>query len=360
MKKLYSFITFFLFLNLSADAQDGQFSTNLKKLEDDLRNYKLIQAREFLDYLQLRKLTPKEWLQIRDIIHRYPQIGFDVLMKYDLKSTIKVSKIDNAIKLADKLMSQKKFYQAAYGYQEILKYIVKYKKENSERNTQLYWSLIHSLGRAFYGLKQYDEAYRLYTSIPISYPFYKQVQFELMWNNYQNGKLEYALGSIANMTSGNFSKILEPEVYLVQYYINKRMCRNQEAELIKKRVIGTQKVIDGVEVSLGSWIKKDIDTLVYRQILLSGDLKNEETVNLKETLEKLKLRDFERLQKEFALVVAHLELDSGNNKNLTNYKNDKKIEEIIQSSGDKWRADEEEKWIDEVGNYVSIQKDLCE
>ena len=36
------------------------------------------------------------------------------------------------------------------------------------------------------------------------------------------------------------------------------------------------------------------------------------------------------------------------------------LQEIIRSSGDKWRADEEEKWIDEVGNYVSIQKDLCE
>jgi hypothetical protein len=138
------------------------------------------------------------------------------------------------------------------------------------------------------------------------------------------------------------------------------MCRNQEAELIKKRVIGTQKVIDGVEVSLGSWIKKDIDTQIYRQVLMSGDLKNEETVNLKETLEKLKIKDFERLQKEFALVVAHLELDSGNNKNLAPYKNSSKVEEIIRSSGDKWRADEEEKWIDEVGNYVSIQKDLCE
>lgn len=360
MKRVISSILIlFLQFNLSY-AQDGQFSTNLKKLEDELKNYHLIQAREFLEYLQLRKLTPKEWLQIRDILHRYPQIGFDVLMKYDLSSPIKASKIDNAIKQADKLMNEKKFYQAAFGYQEILKYLVKYKKKNNERNTQLYWSLIHSLARAFYGLKQYNEAFRLYSSIPISYPFYKQVQFELMWNNYQNGKLEYALGAIANMTSGNFSKILEPEVYLVQYYINKRMCRNQEAELIKKRVIGTQKVIDGVEVSLGSWIKKDIDTLIYRQVLMSGDLKNEETVNLKETLEKLKLRDFERLQKEFALVVAHLEIDSGNNKNLKPYKNAKQIDEIIRAPGDKWGADEEEKWIDEVGNFVSIQKDLCE
>lgn len=347
-------------MSFCAFAQDGQFSSNLKKLEVDLKNYKLIQAREFLDYLQLRKLTPKEWLQIRDILHRYPQIGSDILMKYDQNSNVKVSKIDNAIKQADRLMKEKKFYQAAFGYQEILKYIVKYKKKSSDRNTQLYWSLIHSLARAFYGLKQFDDAYKLYSSIPTTYPFYKQVQFELMWNNYQNGKLEFALGAIANMTSGNFSKILEPEVYLVQYYINKRMCRNQEAELIKNRVIGTQKVIDGVEVSLGSWIKKDIDTQIYRQVLMSGDLKNEETVNLKETLEKLKIKDFERLQKEFALVVAHLELDSGNNKNLTPYKNSTKIEEIIRTSGDKWRADEEEKWIDEVGNYVSIQKDLCE
>ena len=228
MNKIYVLFSFLFLISFSAIAQDSQFSSNLKKLEDDLRNYKLIQAREFLDYLQLRKLSPKEWLLIRDILHRYPQVGFDVLMKYDQNATIKASKIDNAIKQADRLMKEKKFYQAAFGYQEILKYIVKYKKKDSDRNTQLYWSLIHSLARAFYGLKQYDDAFKLYSSIPTSYPFYKQVQFELMWNNYQNGKLEFALGSIANMTSGNFSKILEPEVYLVQYYINKRMCRNQE------------------------------------------------------------------------------------------------------------------------------------
>lgn len=356
----YIIVVLLILLQSIVYAQDSQFSTNLKKLEDDLKNYKLTQAREFVEYLQLRKLTPKEWLSIRDIIHRYPQIGFDLLLKFDQSSPIKNSKIDNAILQADRLMKEKKFYKAAFGYQEILKYIVKYKKSNSTRNNQLYWSLIHSLARAFYGLKQYDDAYKLYSSIPLSYPFYKQVQFELMWNNYQNGKLEYALGAIANMTSGNFSKILEPEVYLVQYYINKRMCRNQEAELIKKRVIGTQKVIDGVEVSLGSWIKKDIDTLIYRQVLMSGDLKNEETVNLKETLEKMKLRDFERLQKEFALVVAHLELDSGNNSNLKPYKNSNEIKNILELSGDKWKADEEEKWIDEVGSFVSIQKDLCE
>lgn len=360
MNKIYFILSILFLINFSASAQDSQFSSNLRKLEEDLKSYKLIQAREFLEYLQLRKLSQKEWILIRDVIHRYPQIGFDVLMKYDQSAMIKTSKIDNAIKQADRLMREKKFYQAAFGYQEILKYIVKYKKKDSDRNSQLYWSLIHSLARAFYGLKQFDDAFKLYSSIPTSYPFYKQVQFELMWNNYQNGKLEFALGAIANMTSGNFSKILEPEVYLVQYYINKRMCRNQEAELIKKRVIGTQKVIDGVEVSLGSWIKKDIDTQIYRQVLMSGDLKNEETVNLKEALEKLKIKDFERLQKEFALVVAHLELDSGTNKNLAPYKNSTKVEEIIRSSGDKWRADEEEKWIDEVGNYVSIQKDLCE
>lgn len=362
MLKNRSFI-FILFLFISFTGMENvyasAFQKDLASLEEDLKNFKLISAREMLSYMQLTRLSKEEWLKLRDVIHRYPRIGLDVMLKFDQYSPFGENKVDKLIKQADKLMMDKKFRQAAFGYQEILKFITKNKKFKNGRNKQLYWSLIHSLARAFYALKQYDDAFIVYKSIPNTYPFFKQVQFELMWNNYMNDKLEFALGSIASMSTENFSKILEPEVYLVQYYIYKRLCRTKDAEFVKKRVLRLQKALQDVELPLGSWIKKDVVTLMYKQILNSGELNNEETSKLKSILESEKNKDFDRMQKEIDLVTAHIELDSGSNTNLKLKTNLIPAEEILGTQFEGWPYDEIENWPDEVGNYVYTQKDLC-
>jgi hypothetical protein len=358
MKKMIIFI-FVLSVVLVENIYANAFINDFSKLEDDLKKYNLISAREYLFYMEQNGLTKEEWIKVRDLIHQYPQIGLDVLLSFDKNSPYPLNKVDAAIKKADQLMSNKKFLEAAYGYQEILKFITKSPKFKNGRNLQLYWSLIHSLARAFYGLKQYDDAYTLYATIPSSYPFYRQVQFERMWNNYMNDKLDYALGAIPTMASGRFSKILEAEVYLVQYYIYKRLCRFKEAEAVKRKVKAYQKSLDVIQFQLGNWIKKDVVNLIYRQVLLSGDLQSEETNRLKNILELEKNKDFERMKKEFDLVVAHLDLDSGNNNNLKPVKTPLIAKEIFLKSYEKWNSENGEFWPDEMGKYVFVQKDVC-
>lgn len=354
------FLTLLYLLNSSWDvnAKVLDFSSEIGKLESSLKEFKLIEAREILVEIQTSELTSEQWFIARDLIHKYPQIGLDALLNFDKSSNSRLTKVDKAIELADKNMLSKNFSEAAKGYELVLRFITKDQKFKNGRNYQLYWSLVHSLARSLYALKQYNDAFLVYRSIPSSYPFYKQVQFELMWNNYMNERLEYSLGSIATMASGHFSNMLEPEVYLLQYYMYRRMCRDKEVDLIKTKVKYFNEHFTKYKIPFKDWIKKDIETLVYKQILDSGDPKNIEVVKLRTTLNKRLTIDSKRLQKEFALVAAHLDVDSGKNKKLKPV-NNFDLEQLMSSSFEKWAVDDNEIWSDELGKQVFIQKDLC-
>lgn len=347
-------------LSIHAHAYDeSKFSADLLDLKTSLKEFKLIRAREKIRHMHEAKLSNEQWLLTRDVMHQFPQVGLDFLLKMDHSSPLKPNKIDLIIKKADDFMLAEKFREAAIGYQFVLKRITKNKQFKSGRNYQLYWTLIHSLARSFYALKQYEDAFTLYRTIPSSYPFYKQVQFELMWNNYMNERLEYSLGSIATMASGHFSKMLDPEVYLLQYYIYRRMCRDEEVELIKKRVRIYNEALNKFKFPLGNWIKKDVETLVYKQILQNGDQKSAEALKLRSVLESRMAVDVRRLQKEFALVGAHLEIDSGKNKKLKPVKNLLSIDQLLSTKNEKWTVEDNEIWVDELGKQVFIQRELC-
>jgi hypothetical protein len=361
MSKKRNCFYFFIFLlwNLQVFALEFNFKNALSELKSSLVEFKLIKAREIFNEFQKIKLSREQWLQVRDLIHQYPQIGLDVLLRFDQRSPIELNNVDNYIKKSDSLMLDKKFREAAIGYQLVLKIITKNKKFKTGRNYQLYWTMIHSLARAFYGNKQFEDAFILYRTIPSSYPFYKQVQFELMWNNYMNDRLEYSLGAIATMASGHFSKMLDPEVYLLQYYIYRRMCRDEEVELIKKRVRIYHEALTKFKFPLGNWIKSDVETLVYKQILESGDHKSREELRLRAALESRKNADVLRLQGEFDLVLAHLDLDNGKNKNLKPVKSLLSVDELLAKKNEKWTVEDNEIWVDELGKQVFIQRDLC-
>ncbi len=351
---------FFILLPMLCFAKDKAFENDKIKLKNLLTEYKLLEARTLVGQLQAKKQSAKDWVEIRDVIHQFPQIGLDLLLSYDKNSPVKLNKIDRIIKRLDQLMMQKQFKKAASGYQIVLKVMTKNKNFKNGRNYHLYWSIVHSLGRCLYALKQFDEAYKVYSTIPSSYPFFKQVQFELMWNTYMNGRLEYSLGAIATMASGHFSKILEPEVYLLQYYIYRRMCRDEEVDIIKKRVHDYQNILNKYKFPLANWLKKDVETLVYKQILELGDMKSKEGELLKKLLDQRMNADVKRWRKEFDLVAAHLDVDSGKNKNLEPVKTLLTVDELLSTTKEKWNVEDTEIWSDELGKQVFIQRDLCE
>lgn len=341
-------------------AADDPYKLEYNSLVIQLRNYKLIDARETVIRLSKLMKSKEQWLRVRDLLHRYPQIGHDILIIYDKTIPIPLNEVDQNLKLADSLMLKKEFKSAANKYQEVLLEIIKNKKFRVGRNYHLYLSIVHSLSRALYALKQYDDAFVLYRTLPTSYVYYNQVQFELMWNNYLNNRLEYSLGAIATMASGHFSSWLEPEVYLLQYYIYRRMCRDLDAEVVKNAARYYQKYISENKLTLGQWIKKDVETKLYEQAMRSGSNKSSEFIRMKKFLSSRMKNDIKRLKKEFELVLAHIDVDNRKtNRKLPPVQSLLTVDQLLLDSSDKWSLDDNEVFVDELGKKVFIQKDLC-
>jgi hypothetical protein len=362
MKNLICILLLIFYSNITPAkpvTEKENLSEQISILQTSLKEFNLILARETLSSIASSRLSKKQWLEIRDIIHHYPQIGLDYLLKFDSIAPLASNKFDRLLQKADDFMLKKNFRNSAIIYQYLIKEITKNKNYKNGRNYQLYWTLIHSLGRAFYSMKQFDSAALVYRTIPSSYPFFKQVQFELMWTYYLFDRLEYSLGSMATMGSGVFSKIFEPEAYLLQYYIYKRMCRDEEVELIKSRVQLYLQILKTNNYCFNCWLKNDVETLEYLQILETAE-KNSKTANiLRNSLERRMKRDVARLIKEFELVQSHIELDSGKNSNLKPVKQLLFVDQLLSTKNEKWTVEDGEIWLDELGKQVFIQKDLC-
>ena len=315
-----------------------------------------INAREMF-HKNFSRPNAEEWGTIRKIIHQFPTIGIDILEEWDQLSPVALNDIDIKIRSADKYFLTKNYKEAAKIYQDVLIEMNKNKK-HAQDNFQLYWSLVHSLARSLYGAKIYGEAQKIYYTLPMSYRFYRQAQFELVWTYYLNERIEFALGAIANISTGLFSQVLEPEAYLLQYYIYRRLCRNEEIEIIKNKLVMFQEQVNQKSIPFDQWIKKDIDSLIYKQVLDSGNDKNAEFASLKNKLENARVKDVERIKKEIEIVLAHMSLASGHKK-LKSVKKLLSAEQILEGKNEKWAIDDQEVWADEIGRLVFLQKDLC-
>ena len=137
------------------------------------------------------------------------------------------------------------------------------------------------------------------------------------------------------------------------------MCRDEDAEIVKEAARYYQKFIADNKLTLGQWIKKDVETLVYEQIMRSGNKNQAEFIRMKKFLGQRMQRDVKRLKKEFELILAHIEVDRGKNKKLPPVKSLLTIDQLLADSADKWSLDDNEVFVDELGKKVFIQKDLC-
>ncbi len=330
-----------------------------KQIKEKLQNFEILEARQLIKNIDKKTLSPKDWLKIRQIIQRDAKIGWYIITYWDSISPVAINKTDKKIKSADELVLQGKFVEAAIIYQDVIKKIVAVSNWQARSNFQLYLSLLHSLGRAFYGAGKFSEAYQIYQSIPSSYPFFKQVQFERMWTAYRLQRVEYALGAIATQSSGFFSKFMEPESYLLQFYIYKRMCRDAETKLIVENVNQYQALLKKNKLPLSVWIKKDIETLSYRQALLLGRKASPEYKSLMTYLQARMNADVKRVSEQMDLVKAHLDLSQGPIQELKSIKNISTLSKILNSSNEKWDVDDHEVWFDELGRHVFIGANLC-
>jgi hypothetical protein len=313
-----------------------------------------------LKKIDILKLNDEEWRQIRKLIHQFPQIGWDVIKSWDMNMNQPLAEEDIELNKADQKMLEEKFDQAFVTYQKLAVQILKMPTELKNQNMKLYWTLVHSMGRAAYGAKNFNLALKYYSKIPITYELFRQVQFEKMWAAYQANKIELAIGAVASQASAYFSSFFEPETYLLQFYIFKRMCRNYEVNKIKTIIYDLKKNIENNKIKDSDWLAKDIETLIYKQILIQSRNADEERNYLLEYIRNRKSMDIKRIKEQIEDVVSFVEILSDNKKALSPIYNSFKESSVIQSKLEKWNVEDTEEWMDDLGKHIFFGQSQCQ
>jgi tetratricopeptide (TPR) repeat protein len=183
----------------------------------------------------------QQWSQVRDLLHRNPSVGWDIIWKWDrlqLKDQIQSaqSEINKTWSQADAFMAARNFKAATAGYQKILALTEADSKKFGDINFFARQTLLHSLARSFFGEGRFDDSLETYQKISLLYPFVRQIQFEKMWAAFRAKNYSLTLGAIASQMSSYFNRYMEPETYLVQYYLYRQMCRKSDVAQVLRTV----------------------------------------------------------------------------------------------------------------------------
>lgn len=329
-----------------------------------------------------KKLSATEWLQIRLILQKRPNIGYDVLRAWDMQVTIKGSSFENeAAKVAknldkaDALMIVKNYGDAFSLYQRVAKYLKSQSGGRIKRdNQQLYLNILHQMGRSLYAMKKFDQAIEVYSWIPPVYSQIRQVMFEKMWAGFRANKYDVALGSIASQQSDFFSPYLDPESYLIKIYILKRLCRNEEVRMTIASMKEYLNSLNNKKFSFLDWARNDLFRMSLAKLLSPSEQPKFQPllqyVSLKEREEeKQKVTNYltRKFNEEKPSLIMALEkvlgyaaLAMSEEQKLLSKVDSLPESEILESKGfEIWPANTSEEWTDEIGSHYFIGNSQC-
>jgi hypothetical protein len=88
-----------------------------------------------------------------------------------------------------------------------------------------------ALGRILYEKKQYDDAWRMYSSVDSPLPLQDVVMVERAWDRVASGDQQRALGLLVGLEAPVFHAIFSPERYLIRGIALRRICQYRAAHL---------------------------------------------------------------------------------------------------------------------------------
>lgn len=331
-------------------------------------------ARVLVRQLAGQSKTYEQWLKVRTLLYERPQIGFDYLTKWDRIRPLKgppatvEQKINQALSKADELQLQEKFDQAFKAYQAVAKRLKKEMASGSASQRFLYWTTVHSMARSLYGAGRHQESLEVYDWIPPDYYKFRQVQFEKMWAAFRAQRYDRSLGAIASQQSSYFSQWLEPETYLVQLYLFKKLCRDEDH---KKALANVQKIVRRLESSsnsyqLADWAKSDTETKILHQLAyqpvptgVHRQAMLREQNSIQKALEARFQSEIKRLRTQFTTVVAYSRLTVALDKEIivTDVVPDRSA--LMRGRKEFWPVEDAEDWIDELGQHIYIGASQC-
>lgn len=372
------YLFLFIFLLTSQSSYSSMKDALIRKYEYYRKHNDSLGQRIAIKKLASEKISYKEWHKIRSILMRNPRLGFDIVYKWDqLGRNLfplyeKDQLVNHAIEQADNLMLGEKYEDAFKKYQAVAK-IIRPTLKNDKDNLLVYQKVLHSMARALYSMGQFKTALEVYGWLDQDYPRIKQVLFEKMWAGFRAGRLDIANGMIASQLTSYFSNYLEPEVYLVQIYIYKSLCREDEIKAVRKRIedLRAEFKKDDTSRLKDEWAQSDIELYsIYRLAYDKNEKKPDESESFyqekKKEQEKLRTlfdRRFAtekvRVQAQLDKVLAYSYLAIGS----TAFKKDrtdiKSRDHLLKYGEEFWPVDDNEDWVDEIGDHLYIGDSQC-
>jgi tetratricopeptide (TPR) repeat protein len=339
------------------------------------------------DDLALRVLVKKiakappgygDWIRVRQMLQRRPSVGYGLLYAWERvpfvgtknAATIQMeAKVNRYLDNADELMSAGKFQGAFTAYQTAARVLKKELASGHRENHLLYENVLHSMARALFGAGRFDESLKVYDWITRNYPRYRQVLFEKMWTAFRGNHADIALGAIASQRSTYFSDYMEPESYLVQLYIYKKLCRTNEVRDLQNDISIFRRNLINNKYTWEDWAKSDLETygllrLTQQEVTDDGGPVTEKEKRFEqEQIKKSLIARFEyekkRILRELNQVLAYSYLAVGA-KFLKLKDNELNPTHMRKAGSEIWPVEDAEDWLDEIGNHLYIGESQCE
>ncbi len=366
----------FAFLTLStvqaAPAKQVYFkSTIVPKARALLQREDYLGFRIWVRKSYLMKIRHSEWYDLKNLIAANAgKAGFDLIPFWNARNAVGKADIDLQLEKVDNLMHLGK-YEAAFEVGQAATKKLKQLASIRPDAKRLLPYVYHSMGQALYGAGRFDDALKVYQWISPNYPFFRQILFEKMWAAFKDGRVDLALGAIASQRSTYFSKYLSPESYLLQTYLYKRLCREDDL----KQVIAEMKNYEDIltKGSLKDWVNNDVGALTLwhvseikpneRDDLATANTQERasEQAQIKEALQRVYEKQRPGILNDLkaAVAYAHLASVTDTKSVLKPVKSLKSRDELLKQNLEVWPANSNEEWLDEVGKHVLVGESLC-
>jgi hypothetical protein len=211
----------------------------------------------------------------------------------------------------------------------------------------------------------------VYQWINTAYPHIRQVLFEKMWAAFKAGRVDIALGAIASQRSGYFYTYLPTESYLIQSYLFKRLCREDDLNQVNAEMKQYEERLSKGDIK--DWVNKDITSALLWQLSqvkpkptdLLGIVPLADRVNEQKEITQALTRVYEKQKPvilsdlKTILAYAHLAKVSDTSTVLKPVESLKSRDELLKKDLEVWPADSSEEWLDEIGKHVLIGESLC-
>ena len=368
--KIFGFLS--LLFIFQAEANLSKTLSILEKNKDDLA-IRIVLREQFKKEIPLA-----QWRYARGLLGRRPSVGFDLVMAWDRHPSVKkmdqrTAKTIQALDKADQLMLSKDFEEAFKTYQSVAKFFRAESKSGIKRsNVQFYYSVLHSMARALYGANRIADAIEVYSWIPASYYQTQQVLFEKMWAGFRSKRYDIALGAVASQRSAFYSEFLEPETYLVQIYVLKRLCRAEQAQKALESIKKFYKALQSGSLTYQEWARRDLywsslqllterrNKLLERLDIVDEDKRQAEISKIEDRLKRQFSTNKPNLVESLRLVIGYSTL-AVRNDNTIGKVNKLEDPETLRGKGiEWWPADDSEEWLDEIGSHIFVGESLCE